>query len=103
MPGQSHLLTCPEPQFQLGSVSILPPCRHEPVQKLPSKVWVTGVLSTPRKAGPVESRLEAASSSSIREDPRTAWLVQGKVGFGDVGGVETDTLEDGKAGPTGQR
>lgn len=71
-------------------------------------MWVTGVLSTPRKAGPVESRLEAASSSLIRQDPRTDWLVQGRagqgrVGFGGVGTVETDTLEDGKAGPRGQR
>lgn len=66
--------SCPEPQFQLGSVSILPPCRHlEAVQKLPSKVWVTGVLSTLRKAGPVESRWEEAGSCSIREDPRTDW------------------------------
>lgn len=73
------------------------------MQKLPSKVWVTDVLSTPRKAGPVESRLEAAGSSSIPEDPRTAWRVRGRVGFGGVGGVETDTLEDGMAGPRGQR
>lgn len=73
------------------------------MQKLPSKMWVTGVLNTPRKAGPVESGLEAASSSLIREDPRTDWLVQGREGFGGVGGVETETLEDGKAGPRGQR